>query len=120
MVEAFSTLGAPVWLLAGQDALFEDGGMGESLCRGHSAVLLLHYHLLLHLLLLLLLLLVNTLVPGQGRGVVEPLPTVAAGVALPLRVDSLVAGQGRGMIEALVAVVAGVRFVSCASPLVHP
>lgn len=82
MVEAFTTLGAPVWLFAGQDALFEDGGMGESLCRGHSAVLLLHYHLLLHLLLLLLL--VNTLVPGQGRGVVEPLPTVATGVAFPL------------------------------------
>lgn len=88
MVEAFTTLGAPVWLFTGQDALFEDGGVGESLRRGNGTVLLLHHYLLL----LLLLLLVNTLVPGQGRGVVEPLPTVAAGVAFPLRVHSLVAG----------------------------
>lgn len=65
-------------------------------------------------LLLLFLLHVDSLVSGQRRGVIEPLPAVRAGVTLPLRVHSLVTRQGGGMIEALVAVVAGVGFVSLA------
>ena len=43
---------------------------------------------------------------------IESFATVSAGVALSLRVDSLVPGQGRGMIEALVTVVAHVGLVS--------
>lgn len=120
MVKAFSTVGAPVWFFNGQAALFWEGVVGESLPCGDGVVLLRRRLWWLGLLLLLLLLFalqVNSLVPGEGGGVIESFATVSAGVTLSLRVDSLVPGQGRGMIEALITVMAHVGLVSL---LVHP
>lgn len=121
MVKAFAALGAPVGFFNGQDALFWEGVVGESLPCGDGGVLLRlrlwRRRRLLLLLLLLFVLQVDSLVPGERGGVIESFATVTAGVALSLRVDSLVPRQGRGMIEALVAVVAHVGLVSL---LVHP
>lgn len=117
MVKAFSTLGAPVGFFDRQDALFREGVVGESLPCGNGGVLLRLRLRRLRLLLLLFVLQVNSLMPGEGGGVIESFATVSAGVALSLRVDSLVPGQGGGMIEALIAVVAHVGLVSL---LVHP
>lgn len=89
MVEAFTALGAPVRLLHRQQALLGESVVREALGRGDGSVLLrrwrrrrLWWRLLL--LLLLLFLHVDPLVPGQGRGVIEPFATVGAGVALSL------------------------------------
>lgn len=118
MVKAFSTLGAPVWFINRQDALFREGIVWESLPCGNGGVLL---RLRLWWLRLLLLLLfgfqVNSLMPGKGGGVIESFATVSTGVAFSLRVDSLVPGQRRGMIKALLTVVAHIGLVSL---LVHP
>lgn len=118
MVEALSTLGTPVGLFDRQDALFREGIVRETLSCGNGVVLLRLWLRRRRLRLLLLFALqVDSLMPGQGGGVIESLSAVTAGVALSLRVDSLVAGKGRGMIEALIAVVAHVGLVSL---LVHP
>lgn len=94
MVKAFAALGAPVRFLHGQHALFGEGVVGEALPGGNGGVLLRRRLLrLLRRLLLLLALQVNSLVPGERRGVIESFATVGAGVALALRVDSLVAGE---------------------------
>lgn len=117
MVKAFSTLGAPVWFLNRQDALFREGVVWESLPCGNGAVLLWLRLWWLWLLLLLFALQVNSLMPGKGGGVIESFATVSAGVTLSLRVDSLVPRQRRGMIEALITVMAHIGLVSL---LVHP
>lgn len=113
MVEAFPTLGAPVRLFPSHHALLGAVGVvGESLRRGDGAVLRRLWLRGLRGLRWLLIFQVHSLVPCKGRGVIEPLPAVAAGVALALRVNSLVAGQRRGVVEALVAVVAHIGLVS--------
>lgn len=113
MVEAFAALRAPVWFLHRQQALFGESVVSEALGRGDGGVLLWRLRRLRRLLLLLFALQVDPLVPGQGRGVIEPFATVGARVALSLRlrVDSLVPRQGGGMVEALVAVVTHVGLV---------
>lgn len=89
MVKAFSTLGAPVRFFNGQDALFWEGVVRESLRCGDGGVLL-RWRLrlwglwLLLLLLLLFILQVNSLMPGKGGGVIESFATVSAGVTLSL------------------------------------
>lgn len=115
MVKAFSTLGAPVRFFNGQDALFWEGVVGESLPCGDGAVLL-RLRLWWLWLLLLFILQVNSLMPSKGGGVIESFATVGTGVTLSLRVDSLVPGQGRGMIEAFITMVAHVGLVTL---LVH-
>lgn len=49
---------------------------------------------------------------SKRGGVIESFATVGAGITLSLRVDSLVPGQGRGMIETLITMVAHVGLVS--------
>lgn len=83
MVKAFPALGTPVGFFDREDALFGEGVVGECLSRGNRAVLLRLWLWLLCLLLLLLLALqVDSLVPGEGGGVIEPLAAVSTGVAL--------------------------------------
>lgn len=85
MVKAFSALGASVWFLHRQNALFGEGVVWESLPGGNGAVLLrLGLWRLWLWRLLLFALQVNSLMPGEGRGVIEPFATVSAGVALSL------------------------------------
>lgn len=88
MVEAFATLGAPVWFFNRQAALFREGIVRESLPCGHGAVVLRWWlrglWLWLLLLLLLFILQMDPLMPGEGRGVIESFATVSAGVTLPL------------------------------------
>lgn len=84
MVKAFSTLGAPVWFVNGQDALFWESVVRESLPCRDGAVLLRLRLCRLWLRLLLFVLQVNSLVPCKGGGVIESFATVSAGVALSL------------------------------------
>lgn len=112
MVKAFSTLRAPIWFFNRQDALFWESIVRESLPCGDGAVLLRLRLWWLLLLLLLFVLQVNPLMSSKGGGVIESFATVSAGVALSLGMDSLVPGQGRRMIEALITVVAHVGLVS--------
>lgn len=117
MVKAFSALGASVRFFHGQDTLFGEGVVRESLPRGNGAILLWLWRRRRRLLLLLFALQVDSLMPGKRGGVIESFAAVSAGVALPLGVDSLVPGQGRGMIEALIAVMTHVGLVPL---LEHP
>lgn len=83
MVKAFAALGAPVWFLHRQQALFGESVVSEALRRGDGGVLLRRLRRL-WLLLLLFALQVDPLVSGQRRGVIEPFATLGAGVALSL------------------------------------
>lgn len=66
MIEALSTLRAPVWLLALQDSLLDHGAVGLC-CRDCEGGLLVH---------------VDTLVSCKRGSVIKTLPAVAAGVGL--------------------------------------
>lgn len=84
MVKAFATLRAPVWFFNGQDALFWEGVIRESLPCGDGGVLLRLWLRWLRLLLLLLVLQVNSLMPCKRRGVIESFATVTTRVTLSL------------------------------------
>lgn len=84
MIKTFSTLGAPVGFFNGQDALFLESIVRESLPCRDGAVLLRLWLWWLRLLLLLFVLQVHSLMSSQGGGVIESLATVTAGVTLSL------------------------------------